>query len=69
MESSEVAEINRQVFPCRIGSSVVTAGLLLLLLSAAALASDSDNPGSEFSAIFKFSGGNRETARWGARSW
>ena len=38
------------------------AGLLLLLLSAAVQASDSDNPGSEFSAIFKFSGkqGNRQ---------
>jgi hypothetical protein len=68
MDSSDVAEIKRPISPCRIGSSVVArrarsaAGLLLLLLSAAAPASDSDNPGSEFSAIFKFSGkqGNRQ---------
>lgn len=72
MESSDVAQIKRQVFPCRIGSSVVTrrarnvAGLLLLLLSAAVPASDSDNPGTEFTAIFKFSGGKQGSRQMGA---
>jgi hypothetical protein len=62
MNLSAAARIEYRVFPRRIGSRFVAAGLLLLLLSAAVPAADSDNPGSEFSAIFKFSGkqGNRQ---------
>ena len=72
MDSSDVAEIKRPISSCRLGSNVVTrrarnaAGLLLLLLSAAAPASDSDNPGSEFTAIFKFSGGKQGSRQMGA---
>ena len=72
MEPSDIAEIERRVFPRRTGSGVVSrrarnaAGLILLLLSAAVPASDSDNPGSEFSAIFKFSGGKQGSRQMGA---
>ena len=62
MESAEASRNKRRISQGRTAVSILTrragnaAGLLLLLLTAAALAADSDNPGSEFPAIFKFSG-------------
>jgi hypothetical protein len=66
MESSDSARIKRPIFSRRTGSGAVAAGLLLLLLSAAASAGDPDNPGSEFSAIFKISGGKQGSRQIGA---